>query len=210
MEKIIFRKGKSTILRPFTKEDAPTLARWMNDQETSRWLATRYPQTIQEEERWVEKREGDHKNIALAICTLDSKLIGGVGLHDIDHQNRTAITGSYLDEEEHRGKGYGTDAKMLLLHFAFFELDLYKINSRTYDFNQRSFAALKKQGYVVEGRQREQIYREGKRHDAILLALFRDTFEEKWRVYQNSIEAAPEFGTESNSSQNDFYGKGGI
>ena len=53
-----------------------------------------------------------------------------MGLHTIDWKNRHATTGTFIGEEQWRGKCFGTHAKMLLLRWAFDELGLNKIESR--------------------------------------------------------------------------------
>ena len=52
---------------------------------------------------------------------------------------------------EFRSQGYGTEAKHLLLEYAFERLGLHMIFSWVSEFNTRSAAALLKQGYREAG-----------------------------------------------------------
>ena len=65
--------------------------------------------------------------------------------------HRAAETGTQLFRPEHRGKGYGTEAKHLLLSYAFDVLDLHIVWSMVWEENSRSRAALLKQGYREAG-----------------------------------------------------------
>ncbi len=56
-------------------------------------------------------------------------MIGANGLTDLDLVNRTAETESEIFRAKHRGVGLGTEAKHLLLDYAFNTLDLHMVRS---------------------------------------------------------------------------------
>jgi RimJ/RimL family protein N-acetyltransferase len=181
---VIWRKGKLTLLRPLEEADAPKLYRWINDPATNRFLASMSPKGIGFETEWIKSKQApSDTDVTVGICTLNGELIGTMGLHRIDLMHGTAVTGALIGEETYRGKGYGTDAKMLLLDYAFNCLGLHKVQSKVIAFNERSAAYSKKCGYVEEGRLKEQWFRFGQRHDEILLAVFRETWLPLWEAY---------------------------
>lgn len=77
--------------------------------------------------------------------------IGSNGLMDLDLLSRTAETETDIWSAAHRGQGLGTEAKHLLLAYAFEVLDLHMIYSWISTFNRRSIAAIRKQGYRDAG-----------------------------------------------------------
>ena len=77
--------------------------------------------------------------------------IGSNGLMDIDLLEGSAETETELWKAEHRSQGYGTEAKHLLLDYAFDHLGLHMIYSWISGFNSRSIAAIRKQGYRDAG-----------------------------------------------------------
>ncbi len=81
----------------------------------------------------------------------DDQLIGATGLVNFDLLNMTAETETELYLPEFRNRGYGTEAKHLLLEYAFDRLGLHMIYSWVSEFNVRSAAALLKQGYREAG-----------------------------------------------------------
>lgn len=87
------------------------------------------------------------------VCLRENdESIGAVGLIGVDYVNGTAETGSHFYKVDVRGQGYGSEAKHLLLEYAFDVLGLHMVNSFVYFTNTRSAAALRKQGYTEVGR----------------------------------------------------------
>ena len=173
----VFLRGKKIILRPYDKvRDLSLFTRWINDPYIRQFITINMPITIQEEERAMEKKEGDVNDVFLVIETLKGKTIGTMGLHKIHWVDRTATTGAIIGEKAYLGRGYGTDAKITLLDYAFNTLNLRKVCSAVIAFNKRSYAYLLKTGYTVEGVRKKQHYRHGRYHDEILLAITKTAF----------------------------------
>ena len=85
----------------------------------------------------------------------------------------------------------GTEAKTLLLDFAFNALDLYIILSRVMDYNGRSLAYGKKSGYEEEGRIPKWIRRKsGKRCDEVLLVITQEKWRPLWNKYLKQGKAS--------------------
>jgi RimJ/RimL family protein N-acetyltransferase len=117
------------------------------------------------------------------MIEVSGKPIGTMGIHSINWKDRTATTGALIGEKEYWGKGYGTDAKMTLLDYAFNTLNLRKIMSRVYAFNGRSLAYSLHCGYRVEGRLLRQRYAYGRYWDEIILGLFKSQWLPYWEAY---------------------------
>ncbi len=97
-------------------------------------------------------KENPSNDMEVAVVLRESgEIIGEVGLYDIDWIARHGETGSWIHKAEHRGNGYGTEAKMLLLEYAFERLGLNMLWSWVKETNPRSQAALRKQGYRDAG-----------------------------------------------------------
>ena len=184
--RIVFLRGRKTILRPITKADAPLFVRWMNDPDVRLYLQGLMPFTETGELAWIEGLDKRPNDIVLMVETLDGVPIGSMGLHGIEWVNGVASTGAAFGEKKYWGQGYGQDAKMALLHYAFHTLNLRKICSACYAFNRRSAAYNQRCGYRIEGRLRRQVYRRGRYYDLIQLCIFRPWFEAKWKRYQRT------------------------
>jgi RimJ/RimL family protein N-acetyltransferase len=81
----------------------------------------------------------------------NDEFIGRNKLQHLDLHNRCAETATRIYRPEHRGQGYGTEAKHLLLTYAFEVLNLHMVWSHVWEINPRSRAALLKQGYRLAG-----------------------------------------------------------
>lgn len=77
--------------------------------------------------------------------------IGANGLLELNLLERSAETETEIWSAAHRGQGYGTEAKHLLLTYAFDVLGLHMVYSWISEFNTRSMAAIRKQGYRDAG-----------------------------------------------------------
>jgi RimJ/RimL family protein N-acetyltransferase len=183
---VVFLRGKRINLRPLSKGDVPDLLRWINDPDVRRYVTHCFPMMEQEEVAWVEKlHERKPHDFALGITLAkDSTLIGTIGLHRVNWVDRTAVTGTIIGERVHRNKGYGTEAKMLLLDYAFNRLNLRKVCSNVFACNPRSVAYSKRCGYRVEGALKRQFFVDGKYVDQIMLAVFRKDWLPIWERYK--------------------------
>lgn len=187
MNQIGFPFGFKVKLRLFEMDDAETLCRWMNNPQVTKFLKRNPPMSLAEEREWLEGLPKRPTHKVFGIETLaDKRLIGSIGLHDISQHSGTATTGTVIGEPEFWGGGYGTDAKMVLLDYAFNILNLRKIRSRVYDFNERSLAYAAKCGYVQEGRLIQDYWKNGVYVDTVLLAVFRERWLPLWEAYKST------------------------
>lgn len=186
---IIFRDGWNIYLSPVLKKDLPFLTVWINDPEINQFLTVSEPMTEQDEENWhaslSARKSGD---IVFAIRLKENnEIIGTIGLHRVSFKDGTAAMGYYIGRKDLWSKGYGTEAVMVLLEYTFNTLNLHKVSAEVYDFNPRSRRCLEKCGYVVEGVQKEHRYRNGRRADCIMLAVFKRTFLPLWKKYKKEF-----------------------
>ncbi|MCX6784439.1 MAG: GNAT family protein [Candidatus Komeilibacteria bacterium] len=187
-ERIVFRTGKTTALVLLEESDAPQLTRWINDPEITRFLTVFTPNTLEEEIEWIKKISSRQPNEFIwGIWQLaEKRLIGTMGLHRISYRDRVATTGAIIGEKDCWGQGFGRDAKMQLLDFAFNTLNLRKICSSVLAFNERSFRYSLACGYQEEGRRKLQLFSDGQYRDEIFLAVFREDWLPLWAEYQQS------------------------
>lgn len=172
---IVFLEGKRLYLRPLCIADVPVIQRYVNDPDVRRYLANVFPVSEQDEEQWVKKvMQRDETNIVLAVVLKKRhKLLGCMGFHRINYVDGTAYTGAMLGAKEEWNKGYGQEAKMLLLEYAFLTLNLRKICSTATAPNKGSILHNTKCGYKIEGYLKKQTYCDGKYYDHVLLAVFK-------------------------------------
>ncbi len=185
-QKTVFIVGKKVILRPPNDTDAEMFCRWVNDPEVRHFISAIFPSGIKQERDWIENANKDDKNVILVIEIKDSGIpIGTMGLHRIDWISRTAFTGALIGEKEFWGKGFGTDAKINLLNYAFNTLNLRKICSSALSYNGRSIGHNLHCGYKIEGIRKNQFFRKGRYWDEVMLSVIKKDWAPLWRKYVN-------------------------
>ncbi len=172
--------GERVYLRALEIEDGETLARYAAEESDTFMYRGRQPQSPIEFEIWLKDayKANPPPYVEFAVCLrADDRLIGNMGVGDLDWVNRTGETGSYLFAP-FRNQGYGSEAKHLLLEYAFDRLGLHSLQSRVYFTNTRSAAALRKQGYRDAGRSTW----EEPAHGGMINAAFFDLLASEWRA----------------------------
>jgi RimJ/RimL family protein N-acetyltransferase len=147
--------GERVALRLAQPDDSKEVSRLARHETEAEWDGGRWMPSAAQFSRWYTKsREKDPpENLMFAVLLRETgQLLGSVDLYDINLFHRTAETGSIIYLPEFRGQGLGTEAKNLLLEYAFDHLDLHLLKSFVWSFNPRSQAALRKQGYRDAGR----------------------------------------------------------
>jgi RimJ/RimL family protein N-acetyltransferase len=173
-------------LRAFEPEDYVLLHKWHNDDEIGYFSSgTKIFASTLNEKRWVEEKISDKANVNLAICIKGTdEFIGCVALNTIDYLNRSGHCPTFIGEKEHWGKGYASDARILILKHAFYDKGLERIWAQVHLDNIGSLRMLEKCGFKQEGIMRKASYVNGSFKDMALLSILRDEFEQVLMQYE--------------------------
>ena len=171
-------KGKLVRLRPVQRLDIANFLLWFNDPEVIQYLGMYLPMTEMAEEKFIEELGTSRAatDALLIIETNDSKKckpIGSIGLHGINSKDHNATFGIALGDKQYWSKGYGTEAALLIIRYGFEQLNLHRISSSAWSFNERSIKMHRKVGFKEEGRRREAVYKNGAYHDEVIFGLLR-------------------------------------
>ena len=142
-------------LRPMEIDDAQTIATLIRAEPDASFGHPRFPYSALMLADWFGEMAKDHppQHLEFAVVLRDTgELIAETSLYDIDLIAGTAESGYWIYRAEQRGMGYGTEANLLLLEYAFERLGLNMIWAWVSARNPRSQAALRKQGYRNAGR----------------------------------------------------------
>jgi len=170
--------GKRVRLRAFRDDDLKNALAAINNAAVTRYLRFMQPVSVHQEREWLERsmRGGHPDQLNLAIESSDGEYLGSVGLMHIDLRNRNAELGILIGRPDDWGKGFGTEAALLMLRHGFEEMNLHRIHLRVYDYNQRGIKSYTKLGFKEEGRLREAHFRHGGWHDVLLMAVLAEEF----------------------------------
>jgi len=171
--------GRRVVLRRHRPDNIRAFVRWYSDPEVAR--LTRYQPTAlsaDEIQRFFYSRILGTDFLAMAIHVRESdRLIGTCAFSQLDADNGSALFHITIGEADAWGKGYGTEATELMLAHAFTRLPLHRVALTVFDFNTRAIRAYEKCGFVVEGRSREAIFRDGRYWDEIHMSVLADEWE---------------------------------
>ena len=171
--------GSRIVLRRHVPENVAWFRKWYADPEIAR--LARYqeaPMRADEIERFFAARVVGPDAMAMAIHErAGERLVGTCAFSQLDGENGSALYHITIGEKDAWGQGYGTEATRLMLDHAFGTLGLHRIALFVFEFNERAIRTYKRCGFVVEGRSRESIFRDGRWWDEIAMSVL----ESDWR-----------------------------
>lgn len=171
--------GKLVRLREYRKEDVKQAQEYLNDPEIKRLLTPGIPflYTLEDEEKWFENNSATKDRYNFAIETLeDKKYIGGCGINELDWKNSVAVVGIFIGDKNYWGKSYGTDAMKILVKFIFEQMNINKIRLHVFSFNERAKKSYEKCGFKWEGTLRQEIFKDGKHYDDIVMGILKEEY----------------------------------
>ena len=171
--------GRLVTLRRHVPQNVAAFRRWYADPEIAR--LARYQQTPmrpEEIERFFAARVVGPDALAMAVHErATGRLIGTCAFSQLDGENGSALYHITIGESDAWGRGYGTEATQLMIDHAFGTLGLHRIALFVFEFNERAIRAYRRVGFVVEGRSRESIWRDGRWWDELAMSIL----ESDWR-----------------------------
>lgn len=179
-------KSKLLSLRPIELNDDVVLQQLINNPLVSEnVVGWTFPVSLFSQKNWIQSNTNNLSYRLVVVDNETNEAIGITGLWDIDWHNQAAMSAIKLLPEKTK-KGFGTEAIMLSMAWAFYNVGLRRLHGAILDFNGPSMGAyVKKCGWKVEGRQREAIFRKGEWHDLYNVAILKREFD--------ALPAASEF-----------------
>ncbi|MEA3406468.1 MAG: GNAT family protein [Chloroflexota bacterium] len=172
-------RGKTIRLSALKEEDSPLVAEWYAEGNFMRLYsaATAFPKTERDILEMIEEGRDDEEWLMFGLRRLrDGLLVGIGGFDEISWRNRVGWLALAVGRN-HWEQGYGSEALRLLLRYGFMELDLHKVQLTVLAYNERALGIYRKAGFRQEGVFREFVYRDGERHDMILMGMLADEWQ---------------------------------
>jgi len=135
-----------------------------------------------------EHQEG--ASLPFVICELATgHVVGMTRLKEIVREHQRAVIGSWIMPAAW-GKGVNTEAKLLLLEYAFQSLQCTRVELRTDQRNTCSRAALTKLGAVEEGMLRShEVTAHGFRRNTVVFSVIAEEWEEVQLKLRSRLKA---------------------
>jgi RimJ/RimL family protein N-acetyltransferase len=141
--------GERVLLRPFATSDAQAVMAYGADREVIRYLDWGPTETLADARQFLEGvltqyREGTSLVVAI-VERASGEVVGNIALMGIDPNRRRAELG-YVLHRRCWGRGYMTEAGLLLLRYAFLERGLAEVVAYVDPENHRSRRLLERLG----------------------------------------------------------------
>ncbi|MDB5056541.1 MAG: GCN5-related N-acetyltransferase [Chloroflexi bacterium] len=149
--------GRRVALGPMSHDLLPVYHRWANDFDVELMGGEIVrPATMESVAADLEHYTRSRNRVHFTIFeTAALQPIGWVNLRDIDYEHRTATMGISINEKSQWGRGYGTEATMLIIDYGFRILGLHNIMLDTFSGNLRAINTYLRVGFREIGRRRE-------------------------------------------------------
>lgn len=166
-------------LRKMTPDDVELYHKWRNDIEvmksTNPFLDVYSKEATKEFVNHVIL--ASHNAKSYIIVEKESEMpIGVASLINIDYKNRNAECIIDIGEKEYWGKGLGSEGLILLLDYAFYEMNLHRVSLRVFSFNGWAIRMYTKLGFKQEGNSRQSLFRDGKWYDIIHMGILQNEY----------------------------------
>lgn len=168
-------QGKLTGLRALEKEDLPLLRNWRNLEDFRKNFREFRELNMVNQETWFSRMCSSEKDFMFGIVRQSDKtLIGAAGLIYVNWQIRAADISFYIgaDEAYIDQKGIALDAAQTLVRYGFETLNLHKVWTELYEFDNRKIDFFTKSlGFTKDGSLRDNCFHEGKYWNSHIFSL---------------------------------------
>ncbi len=171
-----YLEGEKVILRQGHDGDIFYLVNWYNDTELNKlagWTDRRLSASAVKQN--LAKGFG-YDPMTLIIEVKDGKPIGTIQLYKFDELNQSCELGIRIGDRNYWGKGYGEDSINTILKYAFYDLDVYRVALKFYEYNSRASYCYLKCGFKYEGRTRKSAMIDNKYYDEIIMGILKSDF----------------------------------
>ena len=108
-----------------------------------------YKYNAEKTDALYDMRSAEEGSIAFAVM-LDNKVIGEVGLRHADPDKKECELSIHMQNDSVKNKGYGTQAEILAINYAFERLGMEHIYADSLAKNTRSQHVIEKLGFVYQ------------------------------------------------------------
>ncbi|MFS8096631.1 GNAT family N-acetyltransferase [Lentzea alba] len=141
------------------------------------------PRSAAGQREWAQKtalKDQNDDKLMLAIESLADGALAGMLTTALADQRAGRFMYGIAIGDDHKGRGYASDALRLLLSFMFAERRFHKCEASVWAFNEPSLAFHRKFGFQEEGRLRDHEFFAGRHHDVVLFGMTAPEFAARY------------------------------
>ncbi len=149
-------KGSLTALSPMTEADQTKFCVWLQSDELRSLIDDPRVPGIEDQMNWFKRVQQPDRKFFSLITVPDGKLVGNCGFVDIDTATKEATLRITIGNPDYLGKGLGSEAVSLLVHYGFESMSLQRILLKVLSTNTRAIRTYEKAGFVPESEETKE------------------------------------------------------
>lgn len=178
----ILEKGDRLHLREIVPEDWEALHSYASNKEACKfqpWGPNSEQDSIFFVQQAIRDREIRHRSrfVFAIVINETGTIVGNIEMNIIDWDGVGEI--GFIIHPEHWGKGYATEAALLILKHSFEACNLHRVSATCNPDNVASLYVLEKIGMVREGVLRQDILVKGSWRDSCVYSMLKDEWAAK-------------------------------
>ena len=194
MNRPVTLEGQHVRLEPLSMEHLDALWRAGSDEEIWRWMPVQV-RTLEEMRAYIEEALAEQAaGTCLPFVTISkpaSEIVGSTRFGNIDPRHRRGEIGWTWITQRWQRTALNTEAKFLMLRFAFECLDWVRVEFKTDALNERSRRAILRLGAKEEGTLRQHIIcSSGRVRDTVYFSILAG----EWPIIKCALEAKLQSG----------------
>ncbi len=171
-------------LRPINWANIDVHYKWNNDEELN-YYDSDYPHEKESYQSFVarlkELDSDDNPTVSIfeVLENNTNRLIGLVDIHGIDTQNKRCFMECTIAEKDFRNLGYGKAASELALKYCFENLNMNKVMTTSFDFNDAWIHIIESLGFMQEAKLRQHAFKKGEYLDKLVFGILKPEYEKQ-------------------------------
>jgi RimJ/RimL family protein N-acetyltransferase len=170
-------RGERIHLRALEREDLPRMRDWRNLPEFRRHFREFRELNLLNQEQWFARISASPNDFMFMIERSEDRVpLGVCGLVYAQWVIRSADISLYIGHEEtyiDGPGGHAEEAARVLIRYAFDNLNLNKVWTELYAFDERKVALFSGLGFSRDAVLRDNCYEDGRYHDSYIYSLLR-------------------------------------
>jgi UDP-4-amino-4,6-dideoxy-N-acetyl-beta-L-altrosamine N-acetyltransferase len=168
----VWLRGRKVFLRMLEEIDLPLLVKWRNDPKNWQQFFNRWPLSQINQRAWFQSLMDDPSRKFFMVCLPEGRAVGTFSFDHIDPINLSLEVGNVMIGESTH-KGLASDALLLLVSFAFAQLNMHRLYLEVWARNKAANGLYQKFGFQIEGVARQARFSDGHYRDIANMGLLR-------------------------------------
>ena len=169
-------------LKRLTENELELLMNWRMREDITKYLFTNPQLTLEGQRKWFDKIKDDKSQIRWIIY-IDDSPVGTMFLDDINYTHKRCEMGWFIADKKIRSLELAMTLQQNMYDYVFDILEFNRVCGYIMDENKKVLMLDTYCGFEYEGLLKGYIYKDKKFHDAYLVGLTKEIWQEKKKKF---------------------------